>query len=197
MIQCSWVELDEFHILHRSLCAVHHGYAIACSHKRVGSGGVHSAGTAGSHQRHFRQELVNISGVCVKHVGSVACYVGSAAGYYLTQMVLGYYFYCKMIFKYVNLVIGTYRLDKSALDLKSGIVGMMEDSEFGVPSFTVQVKAAILLAVELNAPFQQLLDLLRGLAHHFAYSLSVAEPVAGYHSVFNMFFEIVDLKICY
>ena len=76
---------------------------------------------------------VDLSGGFVKYVGSVAGYVGSAAGHYLAQMMLGDYLHGKVMVKYVDIRILPDRMDQTFLNLGAGVVGMVENTELGVP----------------------------------------------------------------
>lgn len=62
-------------------------------------------------------------------------------------------------------------------------------------TLAVQVERAVFLAVEVNAPFHELADLGRGVAHHLLDGRRVREPVSGHHRVVDMLLEVVDLEI--
>ena len=110
-------------------------------------------------------------------------------------MVLRDDFYGKMVLLDFNVWTSTDCFHQSALNLSTGIVGMVQDAEFRVSALAVQVELTILLAVEIHAPLYQFLDLLRSLAHHLLNGLAVADVVAGNHRVFNVLVEIVKLQI--
>ena len=77
------------------------------------------------------------------------------------------------------------------LYLCTRIVLMVEDAEFGVAAFFVQVKLSVLLFVEVHSPFNELLDLFGSIAHHLLYGFAVAYPVTGNHGVFDVLVEVV------
>ncbi len=74
---------------------------------------------------------------------------------------------------------------------------MVQDTELGVTSLAVQVKLAVILAVEVDTPVDELFDLLGRHRHHLLHGLGVADVVTGYHGVFDMLFEIVFQQIGY
>ena len=58
-------------------------------------------------------------------------------------------------------------------------------------ALTVQVKLTILIAVEVDAPPRQFLDLFRSHAYHLLNSLGVADEVASHHGVVDMLRKVV------
>ena len=85
--------------------------------------------------------------------------------------------------------------DKSALNLETRIVGMVEDAKFRVTSFAVQVELAILLAVEVDAPLHQAADAFGPARHHLLYGAAVADVVAGNEGVGDMLLEVVHFEV--
>lgn len=49
--------------------------------------------------------------------------------------------------------------------------------------------------VEVHAPVDELLDLFGGITHHLLHGGAVADPVAGYHGVFDVLVEVVHGQI--
>ena len=84
---------------------------------------------------------------------------------------------------------------QSALYLGTRIVGMVEDTELGVSALTVQVEGAVFFAVEVDAPFYELLYLLRRHAHHLFHGLAVGDVVAGNHRVLDVLVEVVEFEV--
>ena len=74
---------------------------------------------------------------------------------------------------------------------------MVQDTELRMAAFAVQIEFAVLVLVEMHAPVDQLSDLFRSLTYHLFYGLPVADPVAGYHRIFDVFFKIIYGKIGY
>ena len=72
---------------------------------------------------------------------------------------------------------------------------MMQDAELAVTALAVQVKVAFLVLVEVHAPVDKCIDLLRGIGDNLLYRFGVAEPVAGNHRVVDMLLKVIDLKI--
>ena len=72
---------------------------------------------------------------------------------------------------------------------------MVQNAEFAVAAFAVQIEGAVGLAVEVHAPVKQLLDLRGCVAHHFLDSLGVAEPVARNHCVVYVFLKVINFKV--
>ena len=81
----------------------------------------------------------------------------------------------KMVFLDLNIRIVAHSLHQATLYLGTCIIGVMQDAELGVSTFTVQVELAIFLAVEVNPPLHQFLDLSRCIAHHLFYCLAIAD----------------------
>ena len=88
-------------------------------------------------------------------------------------------------------------LDEGTLYGVASVVGVMEDAEFGVPSFAMQVVFAIFILVEIYAPFHKLADLFGGFGDDKFHGFRVGEPVAGYHRVVDMFLEIIKFEVGY
>ena len=88
-------------------------------------------------------------------------------------------------------------LDEGTLYGVASVVGVMEDSEFGVPSFAMQVVFAIFILVEIYAPFHELTDLFGGFCDNKFHGLRVGEPVARYHRIVDMFLEIIKFEVGY
>ena len=112
-------------------------------------------------------------------------------------MVLGDYLYGEVVLEYVDLRVGAHGGDQGILNFESGVVGMVEDAEFGVSSFAVKIETSVLVLVEVDAPPYKLAYLLGCSFHDHFYGFRIAEPVAGDHGIVYMFVEIVDLKIGY
>ena len=55
-------------------------------------------------------------------------------------MVLGDDLYCKMVFEDIDERIGAHSRHQPSLDLRSGIIGMMQDTELRVASFPMEVE---------------------------------------------------------
>lgn len=119
------------------------------------------------------------------------------SGYDDSQVMLSDDLDRKMVFKYRDVRVPFYRLYKAGLYLCSRIVLMVQDTELGMAAFAVQVEFAVLVLVEMHAPVDQLSDLFRSLTYHLFYGLPVADPVAGYHRIFDVFFKIIYGKIGY
>ncbi len=101
----------------------------------------------------------------------------------------------KMMFEDVDVGVRPDSLDERFLDLESGVVGMVEDAELRVAAFAVEVEAAVFLLVEVNAPVDKLTYLSGSLGDNLSDSLRIAEPVAGYHCVVDVFLEIVYFEV--
>ncbi len=118
-----------------------------------------------------------------------------SAGNHFAEVVLGYDFYCEVVFEYVDIGVAPYGFDQTFLDFKPGVVGMVEYAEFRMPPLAVEVEGAVSLAVEVHAPVKKLPDLVGRTLDYFPHRLRIAQPVAGYHRIMYMFVEIVDLHI--
>mgnify|MGYP000699677751 CR=1 FL=1 len=72
---------------------------------------------------------------------------------------------------------------------------MVKNAELGVSSLAVQVKFAFLVFVKIHSPLNQFFNLCGSFAHYFFYCATVADPVAGYHGVFDVLVEVVHGQI--
>ena len=96
-----------------------------------------------------------------------------------------------MVGQYGDVGVLLHSFNEAGLYLCTRIVLMVEDAEFGVAAFFVQVKLSVLLFVEVHSPFDEFLDLFGGIAHHLLYGFTVAYPVTRNHGIFDMLFKIV------
>ena len=174
MEQCCRVELDEFHILHRSFGAVDHRYAVAGSYRRIGRRCVDLTDASGCHNRYLSKEGVHLARLRIEHIGAVAGDVGRAACYYLAQMMLRDDFYGKPILHNVDVRMTLDGAYQAFLNLRSRVVGVVEYAKFRVSTFAVQVEIAVLFLVEVYAPVDELSYLRRRFAHYLFYRRAVA-----------------------
>ena len=130
-----------------------------------------------------------------QHVCSVAANVGRAAGDAHAEVVLGDDFHGEVVFLDLNVGTGPDGRHESALYLGSGIVGMVQNAELRVTALAVQVEGAVVLAVEVDAPLHQLLYLFGCVSYYLLHGGTVRDEVAGYHGVFNVLLEIVELQV--
>ena len=125
VVQGGRVELYEFHALYRTFGTVNHGDSVACRDIRVGGCGVNGSCSSGGNQSHFRQEGVDLLGVWIENIRTVALNVRSAAGHFYAQMMLRDDFYGKMVFQNRDIRFVAYCLHQAALDLKTRVIGMV------------------------------------------------------------------------
>ena len=185
------MELDEFHVFHCSLGTVDHGNAVSRGHQRVGGMAVNGFATARCHDGDFGKEGIHLARRFVQHIGTVALDAGGVAGNDDSLVMLGNDFHSVMVGQYGDVGVLLQSFNEAGLYLCTRIVLMVEDAEFGVAAFFVQVKLSVLLFVEVHSPFDKLLDLFGGIAHHLLYSFTVAYPVTRNHGIFDMLFKIV------
>ena len=191
VIQGSWVELHKLHVFDEPFGTIDHRDAVARRHIRVGGSGIDSACAACSHKGDATEIGVDLARLGVEDIRAIALDVGCATGDAHAEVVLGDDLYGEVIFEDINIGVVANRSHESTLDLCACVVGMVEDPELGVTAFAVKVKRAVLFLVEVHAPVDEFLDLLRRLAHHLLYRSRVAEPVACYHSVVDVLFEVI------
>ena len=72
---------------------------------------------------------------------------------------------------------------------------MVQDAELRVSALAVQIKAAIGLAVEVDTPVHEFLDLLGGLTHYLFHSGTVADIITCNHRVLDMLVEVVEFEV--
>ena len=74
---------------------------------------------------------------------------------------------------------------------------MMENAEFRVTAFPVQIKAAVLRLVEINTPFQEVSYTGRAAFHHLFHCCGVADVVSSNHGVLDVLLKVVHFKVCH
>ena len=191
-----WMELYEFHVLDAPFGTIHHGNAVARGNVRVGGGSVDGTCATGCHQCDAAQIGVHLAGIGVQNVRAVAFYVRCAACDANAQVVLRDDFHGKMVLQNLDVWVAAHSLHQSALYFCSGVVSMVQDTEFGVSALAVKVELAVLLFVEVNAPAQQVVNAGRSITHHLFHGCRIAYVVACYHGVFDMLLEVVHQQVC-
>lgn len=195
MIEGGGMELDEFHILHSALGTIHHRNTIARGDKRIGGSGVDGTNASRCHHGDTGQEGLHSSCLLIKHICTVAGYVGSATRHDSAQMMLGDYLYGKMMLEDINIGIGPHSLHETRLDFSPRIVSMVENTEFRVSALAMQIEGAVILLVEIYTPAYEFTNLFRGMGDYFGDGLTIAKPVTGYHGILYMLFKIIHLKV--
>ena len=185
------VELDELHILHRTLGTIDHRNAVTGRNLGVGRCRIDSACSTGCHERDTAQVGVYLLRLGVEDIRTVALDIGGATGYPYAQMMLRDDLYGEMILQHFDIGVIAHRSHQTALDLKSRVVRMVQNSELRVSAFPMQVKRAILFLVEVNTPMHQFFDSLRGVLNHLFHCGRVTQPVTRYHRIVDMFLKIV------
>ena len=191
------MELHEFHVLHGSFGTIYHCNAVACCYKRVCRCLVNGTAASCCHERNFAKEGINLIGCNVQHVCSVALYVGCLACHLNSQMMLGKYLDCKMVVENCDVRVLAHGFDKRLLNLGTGIVGMVQNAEFRMSSFTVKVELAVFVLVEIDSPVYKGLYLRGGFTDNLFHSIAVAYPVACNHGVLDMFLKVIYLQVRY
>ena len=189
------MELDEFHILDCSLGAIDHGDAIACGYQRIGSCAINCTDATCSHHRDTSQEGVDHAGLFVKDISAIAGDVGCATSHDASQVVRSDDFYGKVSFENIDILVGSHPGDEALLDFGAGVVGMVEDTKFGVSPLAMEVECAILFLVEIDTPRHELAYLFRGILHHLLDCGRVGEPVSRHHRVVDMLVEVIDQQV--
>ncbi len=190
------MELYELHVLDGALGTVDHGYAVAGRDERVGRCAVDGTYAAGGHDCDAGEEGIDLSGLFVEDVGTVAGDVGSAACDNHAEVVLSDNLDCEAVVVDIDILVGADAGHEALLYLSTGVVGVVKDAEFGVAALAVEVEGAVLLLVEIDTPVNQLTDLLRSVADNLLDGGGIREPVAGNHGVVNMLVEVVDFEVC-
>ena len=195
MIEGSGVELDKLHVPYGAFGAVDHGDAVARGHQRIGGVAVYSFATARSHDGYFGEERIHLSGIFVQHIGAIAFDARSIAGDDNAQVVLRNDFHRKEIGKYGDVGVLLHGFNQAFLYLRTRIVLVVQDAEFRVSAFFVQVEFSVIFFVEIHSPFNEFTDLSGSIAHYLFYGCTVAYPVSGNHGVFDMLVEIVYRQV--
>ena len=110
-------------------------------------------------------------------------------------MVLCQYLNGEMIFDNCNIGMPLYGSDKTVLYFGAGIVFVVENAEFRVPSFAVQVELAFFIFIKIHSPVDERFNLCGSFAYDFFYGGAIAYPVTGNHRIFYVFIEIVYQQI--
>ena len=72
---------------------------------------------------------------------------------------------------------------------------MVQDAKLRVAAFFVKIEGAVFLAVEIDAPVDEALDASGSVFHHLLDGGGVADIVASYHRVVDVFLKIVFLEV--
>ena len=99
------------------------------------------------------------------------------------------------MFQHFDIRIVAHGFHQSALNFGSGVVGMVEDAEFGVSAFAVQVELAVLLLVEVHTPFDEVPYALRSVLHNLFHGIGVADEVSGNHGVLDVLLKVVHAEV--
>ena len=197
IVQHGGVELNELHVGYSTLGTINHRNTVASGNDGIGRGQIDSATAACTHHGHLGQIGVNLRFLRIQDVGTIALDVGRATGHTNTQMVLRDNLNGKVILLDVDVGIVTNSLHQSALNLCTGIVGMVQDAELRVSAFAVQIELPVILLVEIHAPVDQLLYLAWGIAYHLFHRFAVGDIVACDNCVGNMLVESIEFQICH
>ena len=130
-------------------------------------------------------------GVGVEGIGSIAFDAGSVLGHPLSEVVLGDEVDGELVFLEFDIGMVGDSLQETALDFGTGVVFMVQDAEFAVPSFAVEVEASATVLVEVDAVLHKLLDTFGSFANGHLHHFAVADAVAGDEGVLDMFVETV------
>ena len=189
------MELHELHVLDDALGAIDHRDAVARGDVGIRGGGIDSPRAAGGHQRDARQERVNLLCVGVEDIGAVALDVRHVAVHLASQMVLRDDLHGEMVLQHRDTLVAAHGTDESLLDLVARVIGVMQDAELAVAALAVQVELAILVLVEVHAPFHQVSNALGRVPHHLLHGCGVADEVAGHHRVLDMLLEVIYFQV--
>ena len=173
MIECCGMKLHKLHTLDLSLGTGYHRNSITCSNQGIGSGLVYRSDAAGSHHGNACKERINLVGLLIQNIGTIALYARRMACYYLSQVMLRKYLNGKMMVVNINIRMFADCVDQTHLYLRPSTVFMVQDAILGMPSLTVQVEIASLITVEVHPPTDQLPDLCGSLPHYFLYHPAV------------------------
>ena len=189
------MELHELHVGNCSLCTIHHCLTITSSDDRVGRGLIYCSTAASTHKSHLTEICIYFLCLRIENVCTIALYVLIAACHGNTKVMLSDNLHGEVMLLYLNIGIGAHSSDKSALNLCTCVISMMEDAEFRVTALTMKVESAIFLLVEIDTPLHQFLNLRWSHTHYLFNGSAVGNEVAGNHGVFDMFFEVINHKV--
>ena len=88
-----------------------------------------------------------------------------------------------------------YCFQQGALDFCTGYIFVMNDPVFCMTAFTAQFEIAICFHIETGSPVHKFLKSRRSFFDDHFYHISFIFAVAGTHGIFDMFFEIIFVKI--
>ena len=137
VIQTRRMELHKLHIFDHSLCAIDHRDTIARSYLGVRRCRIDSTGSTGSHQRDTTEVRVDLLGLGVEDIGTVALDIRRTTGDTYTEMVLRDDLYGKMVLQHFDIRISPYGFHQSALYLRTRVVGVVQNTELRVTTFAV------------------------------------------------------------
>ena len=129
VIQCRGVELYELHSLYFAFGAIYHCDAIASGDVRVGGRGIDRTSAAGSHQRDLSQICIYPMRFRIEDIRTITFDIRGSTRDANAQMVLGDDLYREVVFQYIDIRIASDGLHQPALNLKAGVVSMMENAK--------------------------------------------------------------------
>ena len=102
-----------------------------------------------------------------------------------------------MVLQNVDIRIASDSFHQSALNLKAGVVSMMENAKLRMAAFAMQVEAAIGFLIEIHAPFYQFTNALRRSGYDLPNGIGVGYPIACNHGIVDVLFKIIYEQVGY
>ena len=189
------MELHELHVGNGAFGTVNHRDAVASGDDRIGSGLIDRPYSTSTHHGDLSQIGVHLLRLRVQHVCTIALDVGRSSRHLHAEVVLGNDLDGKMVFTDVDVGMVFDGFHESTLNLSTGVIGMVEDTELRMAAFAVEVELTVALFVEIDSPVDQFGDLLRCHTHHLFYGSAVGNVVTRYHRVFDVLVEIVNFQV--
>ena len=185
------MELHELHVLDGTFGAIDHRDTVARRHQRIRGRLVDSADASGSHKRDFREERVDLPGLHIHDISAITFDMGRLARNGHTQMVLRQDFDGEVVLEDFNIGVCLNGTDKAVLYFCARIIFMVQDAEFRMSAFAMEVEISIRILVEIHTPTDQFLNLLRRVPNDLLHGGAVAQPISGNHRVFDMLVEVI------
>lgn len=193
VIERGRMELDELHILKHSARAVYHSDTVASRDDGSSGSRIDVAHAASGEEGHLGEIGVDLVCDTVEGIDAVALDAGGMFGDPFAEVVLGDDIDSELIFFQDDIRVVVDSLKEAAFYFGAGIILMVKDAELAMAALTVEVEAAVLSHVEIDAILNELGDTFWGLADSHFNDLTVTDAIASDKGVGDMLLEAVAL----
>lgn len=191
IVQGCRVKLNELHVLHLPLGAIHHGDTVAGRDDGVGRCLVNLSGASGSDQRNAGEYGLDLARLGVQHISAIAGYTGHTATDFFTQVMLGDQVDREVMRVDLNVRMFANLLKQGPFDLVPGRVLEVEHPVFAMTTFPREVVVALRITIETCPPLDDLADPLGAFGDHHADHVLPAQSGTCDEGIPDVLFECI------